>query len=142
MIVTMQAWSTVRGKGKLIPSGGTLVIGREQDCPGGCFDSLPGAAGQTQRRYQLQGQTPLLFALVKSAGCQVKISTLGRSGAQKGVADALWLHYFSTQACKPQQHLAPGCWQHICTDIGCLLGAEADARTSCRNVMPEYYMPE
>ena len=79
----MQAWSTVRGKGKLIPSGGTLVIGREQDCPGGCFDSLPGAAGQTQRRYQLQGQTPLLFALVKPAGCQVKISTLGRSGAQR-----------------------------------------------------------
>ena len=51
MIVSMQAWSTVRGKGKHIPSGGTLVIGREQDCPGGCFDSHPGAAGQTQRRY-------------------------------------------------------------------------------------------
>ena len=28
-----------------IPSGGTLVIGREQDCVGGCFESLAGAAG-------------------------------------------------------------------------------------------------
>lgn len=53
-VLAMQAWSTVRAKGKSIPSGGTLVIGREQDCPGGCFDSHPGAAGQTQRRYQLQ----------------------------------------------------------------------------------------
>ncbi|KAL3143288.1 hypothetical protein ABBQ38_002130 [Trebouxia sp. C0009 RCD-2024] len=49
-----KAWSTVRGKGKRIPSGGTLVIGREQDCPGGCFDSHEGAAGQTQRTYQLE----------------------------------------------------------------------------------------
>ncbi|KAL3133740.1 hypothetical protein ABBQ32_008228 [Trebouxia sp. C0010 RCD-2024] len=49
-----KAWSTVRGKGKRIPSGGTLVIGREQDCPGGCFDSREGAAGQTQRTYQLE----------------------------------------------------------------------------------------
>lgn len=27
------------------PSGGTLVIGREQDCQGGCFDSSAGAIG-------------------------------------------------------------------------------------------------
>ena len=54
MNVVMQAWSTVRGKGKRIPSGGTLVIGREQDCPGGCFDSHQGAAGQTQRLYELE----------------------------------------------------------------------------------------
>ena len=77
VIVTMQAWSTVRGKGKHIPSGGTLVIGREQDCPGGCFDSHPGAAGQTQRRYQPQGQPPLLVALVNPAGCWINIATLG-----------------------------------------------------------------
>lgn len=50
----MQAWSTVRGKGKRIPSGGTLVIGREQDCPGGCFDSRAGAAGHTEHTYQLE----------------------------------------------------------------------------------------
>lgn len=32
-------WNVVRGRGATIPSGGTLVIGREQDCVGGCFDS-------------------------------------------------------------------------------------------------------
>jgi hypothetical protein len=31
-----------------MPSGGTLVIGREQDCVGGCFDSASGAVGRTQ----------------------------------------------------------------------------------------------
>ena len=35
-----------RGKGKSIPSGGTLVLGREQDCLGGCFDSMAGATGK------------------------------------------------------------------------------------------------
>ena len=25
-----------------MPTGGTLLIGREQDCEGGCFDSAPG----------------------------------------------------------------------------------------------------
>lgn len=34
-----------RSKGKRIPSGGTLVIGREQDCLGGCFESDAGASG-------------------------------------------------------------------------------------------------
>jgi hypothetical protein len=34
--------------GKSIPAGGTLVIGREQDCVGGCFDSASGAVGRTQ----------------------------------------------------------------------------------------------
>eukprot|EP01025_Chloroclados_australasicus_P038518 TRINITY_DN3971_c0_g1_i12.p1 TRINITY_DN3971_c0_g1~~TRINITY_DN3971_c0_g1_i12.p1 ORF type:complete len:674 (+),score=86.20 TRINITY_DN3971_c0_g1_i12:241-2022(+) len=41
-------WIVQRGKGKRIPSGGTLVIGREQDCIGGCFDSQSGAAGPIQ----------------------------------------------------------------------------------------------
>lgn len=27
-----------------MPTGGTLLIGREQDCEGGCFDSAPGVA--------------------------------------------------------------------------------------------------
>ena len=35
-----------RGKGKRMPSGGTLVIGREQDCMGGCFDSAAGGVAQ------------------------------------------------------------------------------------------------
>ena len=38
-------WRVTRGKGKVIPSGGTLVVGREQDCRGGCFDSRTGARG-------------------------------------------------------------------------------------------------
>ena len=29
-------------------AGGTLVVGREQDCEGGCFDSARGAAGDIQ----------------------------------------------------------------------------------------------
>ena len=37
-----QVWSVTRGRGRTIPSGGTLVVGREQDCEGGCFDSDPG----------------------------------------------------------------------------------------------------
>ncbi|WIA11894.1 hypothetical protein OEZ85_011978 [Tetradesmus obliquus] len=41
-----EVWRVTRGKGKKIPSGGTLVIGREQDCKGGCFDSASGAAGK------------------------------------------------------------------------------------------------
>ena len=39
-------WQVTRGKGKSIPSGGTLVLGREQDCLGGCFDSMAGATGK------------------------------------------------------------------------------------------------
>ncbi|DBA75070.1 TPA: hypothetical protein ACH3X1_010403 [Trebouxia sp. C0004] len=49
-----KAWSTVRAQGMRIPSGGTLVVGREQDCMGGCFDSARGAAGDVQQRYQLE----------------------------------------------------------------------------------------
>jgi len=43
-----RVWTANRGQGKEIPSGGTLVIGREQDCVGGCFDSDEGAKGDTQ----------------------------------------------------------------------------------------------
>lgn len=32
-------WTVTRGSGAVIPSGGFLVIGREQDCRGGCLDS-------------------------------------------------------------------------------------------------------
>lgn len=42
-------WSVTRGKGKTLPAGGTLVIGREQDCLGGCFDSASGASGSIQK---------------------------------------------------------------------------------------------
>ena len=42
-------WKLVRAQGKLIPSGGSLIIGREQDCVGGCFDSADGAAGDVSK---------------------------------------------------------------------------------------------
>eukprot|EP00210_Caulerpa_lentillifera_P004763 g4547.t1 len=47
-------WEVERAKGKAIESGGTLVIGREQDCLGGCFDSAPGAAGDIQQVSNLE----------------------------------------------------------------------------------------
>lgn len=47
-------WEVVRAKGKKIGSGGTLVIGREQDCLGGCFDSAPGAFGDIQEINNLE----------------------------------------------------------------------------------------
>ncbi|KAK9918751.1 hypothetical protein WJX75_006574 [Coccomyxa subellipsoidea] len=44
-----KVWTVTRGKGKHMPSGGTLIVGREQDCVGGCFDSAPGASGKLDR---------------------------------------------------------------------------------------------
>jgi len=46
MLLFAQVWSVTRGKGKHMPSGGTLIVGREQDCVGGCFDSAPGASSE------------------------------------------------------------------------------------------------
>ncbi|KAK9814590.1 hypothetical protein WJX72_008328 [[Myrmecia] bisecta] len=51
-----KVWSVIRGKGKSIPSGGTLVVGREQDCLGGCFDSARAAAGKTDQRREYGAQ--------------------------------------------------------------------------------------
>ena len=42
MTLALQLWSVIRSQGKTMPTGGTLLIGREQDCEGGCFDSAPG----------------------------------------------------------------------------------------------------
>ena len=47
-LFTFQVWKVTRGQGKRIPSGGTLVVGREQDCVGGCFDSRRGATGSVE----------------------------------------------------------------------------------------------
>ena len=50
-----QVWAVTRAQGKTVPSGGTLVIGREQDCVGGCFESLADAAGSvTQYAWHRQ----------------------------------------------------------------------------------------
>ena len=61
-----EAWSVLRGKGRRIPSGGTLVVGREQDCQGGCFDSDPGrcrggGAGKSREPRPSQQQTRKVF---------------------------------------------------------------------------------
>ncbi|KXZ56241.1 hypothetical protein GPECTOR_1g21 [Gonium pectorale] len=57
-------WRVTRGRGRIIPSGGTLVIGREQDCKGGCFDSAEGAAGSispvTNQEYGPQDFTGVI----------------------------------------------------------------------------------
>lgn len=47
-------WSVKRAQGAIIPSGGTLVVGREQDCLGGCYDSAPGAAGSVDPVKDIQ----------------------------------------------------------------------------------------
>jgi hypothetical protein len=53
-----EVWSVTRGRGRSIPPEGTLVVGREQDCEGGCFDSAAGAAGDvsppSKREYGAQ----------------------------------------------------------------------------------------
>jgi hypothetical protein len=46
-----QVWAVERAKGKRMPSGGTLVVGREQDCMGGCFDSAAGGQGAIRRMH-------------------------------------------------------------------------------------------
>ncbi|GBF95915.1 hypothetical protein Rsub_08038, partial [Raphidocelis subcapitata] len=58
-------WSVTRGKGKTIPSGGTLVIGREQDCQGGCFDSAAGAIGSVSEVDDLEYGAQDFFGLVE-----------------------------------------------------------------------------
>lgn len=63
-----QVWAVKRAQGKKIPSGGTLVVGREQDCVGGCFDSAAGASGKVdpieQQQYSSQGPQDF-FGLVE-----------------------------------------------------------------------------
>lgn len=58
-------WVVQRGKGEEIPSGGTLVIGREQDCLGGCFDSAPGAAGDVQEVMDLEYGPQDFFGIIE-----------------------------------------------------------------------------
>ena len=49
-------WTVTRGKGQHIPSGGTLVLGREQDVEGGGFDSGRGAAGPVEKKQEYGAQ--------------------------------------------------------------------------------------
>ena len=59
-------WEVVRGRGKRIPSGGTLVIGREQDCPGGCFDSAQGIVSSLAHVHCTGCQASLLLSNIVS----------------------------------------------------------------------------
>lgn len=61
-----KAWSATRGKGKRIPSGGTLVVGREQDCQGGCFDSSAGAIGSVSAVDDMEYGAQDFFGLIDS----------------------------------------------------------------------------
>ena len=58
-------WQTVRAPGTRLAPGGTLVVGREQDCRGGCFDSTKGAAGSldTDSEYGSQDFTGVVDEL-------------------------------------------------------------------------------
>lgn len=58
-----EVWEVRRAQGQKIPSGGTLIIGREQDCQGGCFDSATGAAGDIDTSSQEYG-TQDFFGLI------------------------------------------------------------------------------
>jgi len=60
-----RVWTVKRGQGKFIPSGGTLVIGREQDCVGGCFDSDAGAKGDTQAISNLEYGSEDFFGMIE-----------------------------------------------------------------------------
>jgi cysteine-rich repeat protein len=57
-------WSVTRAKGQRLPSGGTLVIGREQDCEGGCFDSREGASGDVQGSWNQEYGAQDFFGLI------------------------------------------------------------------------------
>lgn len=56
-------WTVRRAAGQTIPSGGTLVIGREQDCEGGCFESGQGASGKVEWSLFSQDFTGLIDEL-------------------------------------------------------------------------------
>ncbi len=49
-------WRTVRAPGTRLAPGGTLVVGREQDCRGGCFDSAKGASGEVDQDTEYGSQ--------------------------------------------------------------------------------------
>jgi cysteine-rich repeat protein len=71
-----EVWRVFRAKGKTIPSGGTLVIGREQDCPGGCFDSQKGAAGDISDKDLQEYGAQDFFGLID----ELRIWKRARSG--------------------------------------------------------------
>ncbi len=81
-------WTVQRGKGKKIPSGGTLVLGREQDVEGGGFDSTRGAVGpvdDTSQEYGAQDFFGLIdeMRIWKKERTQEEIVAAMRSNLQE-----------------------------------------------------------
>lgn len=83
-----KGWEVERARGKNLGSGGTLVIGREQDCQGGCFDSAPGAAGKTQSISEQEYGSQDFFGLID----EIRIWKVVRSQEeiQQGMHAALY----------------------------------------------------
>lgn len=91
-------WKVVRGRGSRIPSGGTLVIGREQDCEGGCFDSDWGSAGDVQSDWKQEYGPQDFFGLIDemrlwrkvrsvddiAVSIRSRLGTKGRTGERGG----------------------------------------------------------
>lgn len=97
-----EVWSVTRAKGKLIPSGGTLVVGREQDCEGGCFDSEKGAAGDVSPSAKQEYAEQDFYGLIDemrvwrkartqeqiAAGMRAALTTKGHTGGRGGSSGA------------------------------------------------------
>lgn len=86
-----EVWTVTRGRGQHIPSGGTLVLGREQDVEGGGFDSGRGAVGPVQTTQNQEYGAQDFFGLIdemriwKKARTQEQIAASMRSNlASKG----------------------------------------------------------
>ena len=78
-------WTVKRGQGQHIPSGGTLILGREQDVEGGGFDSGRGAVGPVDKSSQQEYGAQDFFGLIdemrvwKKARTQEEIAATMRS---------------------------------------------------------------
>lgn len=70
-----ESWRVMRAKDKKIASGGTLVIGREQDCLGGCFDSAPGAVGDVQPVANLEYGPQDFFGVIDEVRIWKRVRT-------------------------------------------------------------------
>ncbi|KAL4422517.1 hypothetical protein ABPG75_008714 [Micractinium tetrahymenae] len=81
-------WSVIRGQGARITSGGTLVVGREQDCEGGCFDSDIGAAGSVQENWEQEYGAQDFFGTIDELRVWRKART--QQQIQQGMAGNLF----------------------------------------------------
>jgi cysteine-rich repeat protein len=84
-----EVWTVWRGRGQHIPSGGTLILGREQDVEGGGFDSGRGAVGPVDKESNLEYGAQDFFGLIdemriwKKARTQEQIAVAMRSKVEE-----------------------------------------------------------